>query len=363
MEKRRRFPACELEEPDSRQVGARGFTLVELLVSIGVLSILVVLLLGILNQLSSTFTEIRAQIYRHQNGQAILGLIASDLRVAMLPQNRTDKNSLELLVDPLSLLNASPNNYLFPHAIFWQAPIASNTTNGNIAEVGYFIQWDATTNPNNPKPILCRFFVNPSDSNYLIYSTTQNWLTPAIIGAVAPATTSPYQGWFADNVIGLWVRCLDANGVPITQTAAGVGQQASCQTTNYSFDSRLGYLSSNAGGASGSYIPKYAYYDPGSKQNVIAGALPSTIEIAIVLLDSQAALRIKAPYTSISYAPFTLTPAITANPAAVSPYTKNSPADFWNDINFFLSNLKASQPLVAKGAHVYSIRVPLVNGG
>jgi hypothetical protein len=183
---------------------------------------------------------------------------------------------------------------------------------------------------------------------------------------VAPATTSPYQGWFADNVIGLWVRCLDANGWPITQTAAGITQLGSCQTTNYSFDSRLGYLSTNAGmGTSGkpAYFPKYAYYDPGSKQNVIAGALPSTIEIAIILLDSQAALRLKGPVSSISYAPFTTSPAITATPAAQSPYTANSPADFWNDINFFLANLKASQPLVAKGAHVYSIRVPLVNGG
>ncbi len=361
MEKHHRFPTRELEGIGDQRVTARGFTLVELLVSIGVLSILFVLLLGILNQLSGTFTEIRAQVYRHQNGQAILGLIASDLRVAMLPQNRMDKNSLELLVDPPSLLTAG--NYLYPHAIFWQAPIASNTTNGNIAEVGYFIRWDTTTYPNNPRASLCRLFVNPGDPNYLIYSTTQSWLTPTILDNEAPGTTSPYQGWFADNVIGLWVRCLDANGVPITQTAAGVGQQATCQTTNYSFDSRLGYLSSNAGGSSPAYIPKYAYYDPGSKQNVIAGALPSTIEIAIVLLDSQAALRLKGPLSSISYKPFTLTPAITASPAAISPYTTNSPADFWNDINFFLTNLKTTQPLVAKGAHVYSIRVPLANGG
>ena len=364
---RHRFPARESEKKGDQFEEGLGFTLVELLVSIAVLSILVVLLLGILNQLSSTFTEIRAQIYRHQNGQAILGLIASDLRVAMLPQNRTDTNSLELLVDPKSLLTASPNNYLFPHAIFWQAPIASNTTNGNIAEVGYYIQWDQTTNPNNPKPMLYRFFVNPGDpNNYLIYTNPQNWLTLSILNNVDPPpspSNTTYQGWFADNVIGLWVRCLDANGVPITQTAPAAGSgKTSPVTTDYSFDSRLGYMSTDASSSS-KQIAKYAYYDPGSVQTTVAGSLPSTIEIAIVLLDSQAAQRLKGPVSSISYAPFTLTPAITASPAAVSPYTANSPADFWNDINFFLANLKASQPIVAKGAHVYSIRVPLVNGG
>jgi prepilin-type N-terminal cleavage/methylation domain-containing protein len=350
---------------------AHGFTLVELVVSIGVLSILFVVLFGILAQLSSTWTEIRAQIYRHQTGQAILGAIASDLRVAMLPENRTDTQSLQLLVDPKALLSAPTNNYLFPHAIFWQAPIATSTTNGNIAEVGYFIQWNTSPpySASKPQPQLYRFFQNPTDPYYYIYSNPTAWLTPTVLGNVNPAPSASgysYQGWFADNVIGLWVRCLDANGVPITQTATAVGKPALAQTLNYSFDSRLGYCSSNAGGTTPAYIPKSAYYDPGSGQNIIAGALPSTIEIAIVLLDTQAAQRLKGPYTSISYSPYTMSPTytgISGAPAAVSPYTSNSPADFWNDINTFLSNLKASQPLVAKGAHVYSIRVPLVNGG
>jgi uncharacterized protein (TIGR02599 family) len=344
---------------------ANAFTLVELLVSIAILSILVLLLCGILNQISTSWTQIRAQIDRRQNGETILGLIYSDLRVALLPENRMDTNSLQFMVDPVGLLTTP--GYLYPHAVFWQGPIATNTTNGNIAEVGYFIRWDTTTTPSNPRATLCRFFVNPSDANYLIYSNPANWLTPAtssgsILDAVAPANlANNYQGWFADNVIVLWVRCLDANGMPITQTASALGHQTDSKTTNYSFDSRQGYLASNAGGATPTYITKTAYYDPGMKVEAIQSALPSTVEIAIVLIDSQTANHVTAVP---SYTPFNMSPTLPSGAkAAVTPYTSNSPADFWNDINFFLANLKSTQPNVARGAHVYSISVPLANGG
>ena len=169
-------------------------------------------------------------------------------------------------------------------------------------------------------------------------------------------------------MIGLWVRSLDGNGVPIVLTAADpprpggiTGHLSDSATTNYSFDSRLGYLATDAGN-SGYYIAKSAYYDSGvTPHEQIQAALPSTIEIAIVLIDSQTANRVTA---IPSYTPYNMSPTLpTGANAAVAPYTSNSPNDFWNDINTFLTNLQSSQPLVAKGAHVYSIRVPLVNGG
>ena len=345
---------------------ADGFTLVELLVSVAILSILILLLCGILNEVSTSWTQVRAQIDRRQNGQAILALISSELRTAAVPSDRMNTSSLQLVVDPPALLTTA--GYLYPHAIFWQAPIASGTTNGSLAEVGYFIRWDTTTNSANPRASLCRFFVSPTDTtNFLIYSTPANWLTPAtgqagaIIDAVAPGNSANnYKGWFADNVIGLWVRCLDANGIPITQTASAAGHQTDSKTTNYSFDSRLGYLASSVTGTP-KYIPKSAYYDAGSKTDVIACALPSAIEIAIAVVDAQTASHVTA---IPSYTPFNMSPTLPSGAsAAAAPYTANSPVDFWNDINFFLANLKTKQPLVARGTHVYSIRVPLVNGG
>jgi uncharacterized protein (TIGR02599 family) len=375
--------------------GRGAFTLAELLVAIAVLSILVLLLCGILNQVSSTWSEIRAQIDRHQNGRSILNVMASELRVAALPQDRSNKLSLQMVVDPYFLLppvNAStnPQNYLNPHAIFWQAPIATVTSSGNMAEVGYFVNWD-TTNSNNPRATLCQFFVNPGDPNYLIYQSTpaptqapaasanptNPWLNTTVLSSVVPTpvnkTTNPnYKGWFADNVIGLWVRCLDANGVPIVRTAAAT--ESLSATTNYSFDSRLGYEATDAGAGVAStsgtyslnYIPKSSYNDAGVEH--ILCTLPSTVEIAIVVIDAQTANYVTAvpnytntAFTYSSYGPPSHEIAPQGNYA--SPPAAGSPVNFWNDINVFLANLKTAQYRVWQGAHVYSIRVPLANGG
>jgi len=354
-----------------------SFTLVELLVTIAILAILLLLVGGILNQVSSTYTQISSQIDRHQNGRTILAMIASDLRPAALPIDRSNLYNLQLLVDPTNLVNVtSPTlnggasssqggGYLNAHAIFWQAPIATanlNGASGKMAEVGYFVRW---VNPasSNPRAILCRFFVNPGDPNYVIYSQPTAWLTPACLDSAAPgySTTGttvsqiyPGTGWFADNVIGLWVRCLDANGAPIVYTAAT--SLANAQTVNYSFDSRLGYLTPNPS-ATSAYIAKTIYQDVSPASGIIApqilATLPSTIEVAIVVIDAQTANRVtKVP----SYAPAYPNASTGAN----SPYNNNSPVNFWNDINYFISQLP---PVVARGAHVYAIRVPLVNGG
>lgn len=360
---------------------ARAFTLIELLAAIVVLSILSLLLFTILNQVSSTWTQVGSQIEMQQNGRSILNLIASELRVAALPQNRVNPNvtlpnsdpydpSLQLIVDPPQL-PANGTEYLCPHAIFWQAPIATDTTYGNLAEIGYFIRWDTTTppaKPTNPRAVLCRFFVNPTapgagGSNYLIYPpnplgdwTPNTWISSAVLDAVAPGTSGPtttantYPGWFADNVIGLWVRCLDGNGNPIVMIPAN----GSYPLTNYSFDSRLGYMAQDVQG-NNYYHAKSGYADSSGIEHVLA-TLPKTIEIAIVVIDSRTASYVTA---IPSYAPFPHAPFAPTG-AGRAVHSTDSPMNFWNDINYFITNLP---PRIAHGAHIYSIRVPLLNGG
>ncbi len=122
-------------------------------------------------------------------------MIASDLRPAALPIDRSNLYNLQLLEDPPSLINATSGlggGYLYPHALFWQAPLATVNLSGGagkMAEVGYFVRW-INTSSSNPRAILCRFFVNPGDSNYLIYSQPTNWLTSSVLDAAAPGVAS-----------------------------------------------------------------------------------------------------------------------------------------------------------------------------
>lgn len=319
----------------------RGFTLVELLVAMAIFSILAALLFTILSQVNRTWQQAQSRIEPRKSGRAILDYINRDLGAAALPAARgmtygsptaqpdSPNLNLQFLANPSQLTAAT---FLNPHALFWQAPIASVTTHGNLAEVGYFVRWDES-NPNNPRAMLCRFFVNPGDTNYLIYSSPTNWLSDSILNSAAPGvkdTTTPansYKGWFADNVIGLWARCLDSRGNPVTNSALNSAY------ANYAYDSRKGYryqVGTNV-------VIKSGGPSIGTTNQILA-TLPASVEVALVILDSQAASRLtqKPVYTN-------------------SPPTATS---FWTDINGFVSNLPAP---VRSGARIYSTRVTLKN--
>ena len=70
-----------------------------------------------------------------------------------------------------------------------------------------------------PAPRLCRYYVTPANNpsishsfnpDFLIY-TSNPWVTNNLLQEYAPANSATnYRGpWFADNVIGCWVTCLN----------------------------------------------------------------------------------------------------------------------------------------------------------
>lgn len=193
----------------------RAFTLVELLVGMAILSVMVMLLVSLLGQVGNAWTRTEGQSSRLRSGRAIADYIRNDLRGALLPvapELDETKPNLHFVLNPTMV----PQDYQNPSAMFWQVPLATDMTQGDVAEVGYFIRWDHDESPGNPRAKLCRFFVNPTDiNNYQIYKNRQ-WLSGSIIDAVAPAHNrsdsstgekAGYRGLLAENVIGFWARC------------------------------------------------------------------------------------------------------------------------------------------------------------
>ncbi|XHR29764.1 MAG: type II secretion system protein J [Chthoniobacteraceae bacterium] len=244
-----------------------AFTLLEVLISATILGILVVLISQTIGRVGEVWRQGQAQVEKSEGGRAILYFMAKELQAVILPVNREDQASLQLLVNPAVLSDFENHD-----AIFWQAPLASDQTLGNIAEMGYFVKWD-NSDGLHPKALLCRFIVNPgnnyaADPNYLITSSPNAWLTPGIVSDVAPADSlHSYKGLFVENVLALWVTCLDPAGNAISQPPGGAG----------SFDSRTGYSYTAVGGSS---------------VTLAGGALPAAIDISVVLIDSSSAKRI-----------------------------------------------------------------------
>lgn len=255
---------------DIARAKASAFTLVELLVATAVLGVLIVMLAQVMNMVSDAWSGGAGRAERQQNGRALVDFIGRELRAAALPIDAKSNGvvpDLQFVVNP----SAVPEKYRQPHALFWQAPIATDTSKGSMAEIGYFVRWDETRTP--PRAMLCRMFVNPGEPQHKVYDSLQ-WLGEDVLQELAPANQiTGYRGLFAENVIGFWARCLDSTGNVISQTGGGRGE----------YDSRKDYLDSS-------------YDATGATINVTrtAPVLPSAVEISLLMLDSRAAAAITA---------------------------------------------------------------------
>jgi prepilin-type N-terminal cleavage/methylation domain-containing protein len=248
----------------------RAFTLVELLVATAVLSVLVVMLAQVMSMVGDAWSGGTGRAERQQNGRALVDFVGRDLRSAALPVDPLSNGlvpDLQFVVNPAAV----PAQFRNPQAIFWQAPIATDTSKGNMAEIGYFVRWDESHDP--PRAMLCRVFTNPGETQHKVYDTL-DWLSQEKLQTLAPVDpVTGYRGLFAENVIGFWARCLDSTGNLISQADSG-GQRGA-------FDSRKDYLDTS-------------YNGEGATINITrkAPVLPSSVEISLLMLDSRAAASI-----------------------------------------------------------------------
>lgn len=220
-----------------------AFTILEVLVSVAVLSLIVLALTSVIDQAGKNWRRGTDRTDKRTNERAVTSFIAEEIAGALLPVDRfadPARPNLEFVLNPggVTHLNAS--------AVFFQAPIPTDSTAGDISAIGYFVRWIDTT------AVLCRMVISPSDADYQVYSTL-DWINDPLLDAIAPADeANDYRGFFVENVIGFWVQCFNDDGTLWTGTA-------------------------------------------GSSRPAAAGqehTLPASVEISIVTIDSATAARI-----------------------------------------------------------------------
>jgi type II secretory pathway pseudopilin PulG len=281
-----------------------AFTLLELLVATAVFVGLALILVSIAASLSSFWQLGIAHNERRSSALSAFSRMARDLRFASLPPDPSATN-FQLVINPTKV----GGSYLLPQAAFWQAPVASDRSRGNMALVGYFVQWVSDTSGSAPK--LCRLLV---DSNYLMEKPS-DFVSDALIASNAPATkASGYAGQLAENVLGLWMRPLDQRKNPIVNDAKAVAFSGG------QFDSGRGYA--------------VALTNAGTLvTNVFTSALPASLEVVLIAVDARTAKRLSGD----------------EKPGART-------ADMWGDVNAFYNTLPQE---IKQGARIYSTVIDL----
>lgn len=206
---------------------SKAFTIVEMLVGMVILAILVIFLSGIANSISSTWARQQALAEARQSSRAIIDMITRDLRAAAQPVDPNDQSGLQFLQMQAGTAGAVGDDFKNPHAAFWQAPLASDASAGDLAIVGYFIRWTTAADDGRPVGRLCRLLIEPERGSPLpVYTTPLDWVDEGLLEFHAPAGPDAddlerhYRGLVAENVVALWFNChtqslsLSAGAVP-----------------------------------------------------------------------------------------------------------------------------------------------------
>lgn len=218
----------------------RAFTLIEILIATAVFAILVAMMASVANQSFSVWSKSGNKSDLRESARMAVQFIGSELRQAVLPVYPGDQDGLQFVINPSSISTSSTSSKN-RDCIFWQAPIATSGSSGNLAIVGYFVR----------NQQLCRLLVNPDDPDYSIY-TQRDWCTEDLLSKKAPATAqADFKGLFLENVLGMWATAY------VTGTASATG------TATSQYDSR------------------------------VEKKLPSRVEISLALLDKPGAQLLK----------------------------------------------------------------------
>ena len=305
------------------RVFAAGFTILELLVAMAILSIMVVLMLGVLQSTSDTWRRNTDRTKAFAAARAAFESMTRSISAATLntyqdyyDANRSNRVSGSLTFVPdvygrRSDLHFTTGTNLVTGqrggAIFMTVPFdyESNNTNdyssGQLNGIGYFVRF--TTNSlrpagvtNNPHRYRLMQFLQPTEQLMVMNTTNTAWFTNNV-----NANTNIFP--IADNVVAFAV---------LPKLSDRESTNAGILATNFSYDTRMTWSS--------------------GAQPTNMHQLPPVVQVIMVVLDESSAKRIEN-------GPTEPTAALGFDPASVF----TSPATLETDLGTISSNLSTKR--------------------
>jgi len=214
----------------SQIVNERAFTLVEILVTMVLLSLIVLALMTVFNSTQKAFRASLTETDLLESGRLAMGLMVSDLE-AMTPSDSASVNFYSAVtnyaspVSPLcqSLVGVSNPNTQRTNVLESFFSLSRQNINGrpNWVGTGYVVSTNSQDGALYP---LYRFYTNVS------VMATNSPLTLYLAFLQQPLTNSPPWSHLMDGAVALTVHAYDANGRWITNSLTGT---ANADFTNW----------------------------------------------------------------------------------------------------------------------------------
>lgn len=300
------------------RVRRNGFTLVEVLVAMGLLALLSLVIVSIVSGISTAWLATQSRVETFRNGRAVLNFMERDFSALVLPQNiqtgissvlprsqalpsqRVDFQFVQDAGDPANGITPLLSNgwVQVPYSSNWfgQARL-KNTSQGDIWIIGYYLARSADGN----RYELRRYLVPPNDMagggganpDFKLFASDPSYTCQQANGYSASprspqwlyldsAAFEKYSSSLSDNVIAFWVRCIDRAGKPIPWL---MSRDASA--TPFKFNSAARFLFKAP-----DETPSFQYLQSSA---LPANRLPIAVELTLITVDSRVFLTKRIP--------------------------------------------------------------------
>lgn len=293
----------------SRDNGRRGFTLVEILVSMGVLSILLLISAQVIGQVQTTWTSSTARTTQFREARTAFDILTRNLSQATLntyidyntnylqdaaavataaPDSYQRNSDLRFVCGPSASLIGGSNTLMPGHAIFFQAPLGVVHApefaglDRLLCGRGYFVQFssDESFRPGFLPPGHLRYryrlmeFSPPAERNEIYSSPTASGWFAAAGDAVSESETAIERSLtrpVADNILTLIIS------PQLEKPYGGTGPVPTSIAPAYAYDS---VPSGDPGSPGGTGTPATRHL------------LPPLVRVVLVAIDERAAERL-----------------------------------------------------------------------
>jgi len=187
-----------------------GFTLLEVLISMTILTFLVVILMSMVDSATKLWRQNENRVDSYREARAAANLIAADL-ASIAPTGNTNFFQIDTTASNVQSLSVPDTNNIFfltAQPTSTQGESADNTR-GNLCAVGYFLAKESGSG-NSPRN-LYRYFRNSSSTLEKCFPSPGNLIPDAL----SVSATDQYVEQLARNITSFRVK-------PFTVTSAGL---------------------------------------------------------------------------------------------------------------------------------------------
>lgn len=292
--------------PEPRSL--RGFTLIEMMVSVTILTIIMGVIFTLTQQTAKVYKDTSGQMESFSAARAAFESMTRNLSLATLNNYYDYVNSAGVTrsqaIRAGTANSFSPTTYgrssdlhfvsgpgfwtrQITHSVFFQSPLGYVTTSGLnqlenlLNSCGYYIEYRSDTGKPSfvPSPAVYRYclmeFIQPADQMSVYTSTGTSWFTGPL------GSTTPPVHQIAPNIIGLVIRPRSSSG----DSGGGAADPIANTVTDYLYDTRA------------------------NMAPVIHNQLPPILEVVIVAIDEASATR----FPNVATPPAEIQTALTAN--------------------------------------------------